>query len=266
MAWEKVCTPKKNGGLRIINLQIWNKICLSRLLWNICRKADTLWVRWVHMYYIKNADVLQKDIKGSGSWITKQVLKIRNDNRLVYMGNGFRTGALYKEQMTHLPKVDWRVFVCKNRARPRAVFILWLACQNKLATKYRMGKFGVATDMKCMFCSYNEDVQHLFFECSYTKKIWEVVLGWLNISHTVQGWCQERKWLEIFCRSKNWRSKFVQVAIAETIYNVWIERNKMVFSRNYSEGLVMDSIIENTVNRIWVSPKYRERVASLLVN
>ncbi|XP_058787562.1 uncharacterized protein LOC131661915 [Vicia villosa] len=168
--------------------------------------------------------------------------------------------------MTHLPKVDWRVLVCKNRARPRAVFILWLACQNRLATKDRIVKFGVATDRKCMFCSCNEDVQHLFFECNYTKKVWEAVLGWLNINHNVQGWCQERKWLEKICRSKNWRSKFVQVAIAETIYTVWIERNKKVFNREYSEGLLVDSIIENIVIRIWVIPKYRERVANLLVN
>ncbi|XP_058766783.1 uncharacterized protein LOC131640401 [Vicia villosa] len=165
----------------------------------------------------------------------------------------------------HLPKVDWRVLVCRNRARPRAVIILWLACQNRLATKDRMGKFGVVTDLKCLFCRCNEDVQHLLFECCYTKKIWETVLGWLNVNHSVQGWSEERKWLERICRSKNWRSKFVQVAIAEMIYAVWIERNKKVFNRDYREGLVVDSIIDNTVNRIWECPKYRDRIAKLLV-
>lgn len=39
VVWEKVCAPKKNGGLGIINLQIWNKVCLSRLMWNLSSKV-----------------------------------------------------------------------------------------------------------------------------------------------------------------------------------------------------------------------------------
>lgn len=38
ISWAKVCTPKKKGGLSLVNLEIWNRMCMVRLLWNLCRK------------------------------------------------------------------------------------------------------------------------------------------------------------------------------------------------------------------------------------
>lgn len=53
VAWKKVCEPKRSGGLNFYDLGRWNKVCLMKILWNLCRKNDSLWVRWVHSYYIK---------------------------------------------------------------------------------------------------------------------------------------------------------------------------------------------------------------------
>lgn len=47
IAWQIMCRPKSQGGLSIINLVIWNKICMLKCLWNICNKSDNLWVKWV---------------------------------------------------------------------------------------------------------------------------------------------------------------------------------------------------------------------------
>lgn len=50
----EVCTPKAEGGLGLRSLKEWNKASMLRHLWALCKKQDTLWVKWVHSYIIKD--------------------------------------------------------------------------------------------------------------------------------------------------------------------------------------------------------------------
>ena len=51
---------------------------MMKLLLNICRKAENLWVKWIHEYYMKNQNVMTGDIKKDSSWILKNVLSQRD--------------------------------------------------------------------------------------------------------------------------------------------------------------------------------------------
>ncbi|KAJ8422893.1 LOW QUALITY PROTEIN: hypothetical protein Cgig2_025984 [Carnegiea gigantea] len=42
VAWQDVCIPKKNGGLGLKNLKIWNKACIAKLVWAVARKKDLM--------------------------------------------------------------------------------------------------------------------------------------------------------------------------------------------------------------------------------
>ncbi|XP_070017034.1 uncharacterized protein [Nicotiana sylvestris] len=57
LAWEKVCYPASAGGLNILDIAIWKRAAISKLLWNLCCKKDKLWVKWVHNYYIKGGQI-----------------------------------------------------------------------------------------------------------------------------------------------------------------------------------------------------------------
>lgn len=211
------------------------------------------------------------DIKESGSWILKKILKLRSEVSLMQQwnkmnhGDKFAIGTVYCDFLKHYPMVDWRVMVCHNKVRPRVVFVLCLVCQNKLATKDRLAKFGVNTYKKCAFCNSDETIHHLIFECSHTKKVWEDVLCYLNTTHNVEGWNQDITWLVKVCKSKNWRRHFVQIVVAETIYAVWLNRNDIVFNSGYRDINIVGSVMEKIVNRIWVFPKYRDRVSHPLM-
>ncbi|KAL0307342.1 UNVERIFIED_CONTAM: hypothetical protein Sradi_6151500 [Sesamum radiatum] len=54
VAWEEICYPKDEGGLGIQHIQSWNVALLARILWNIHRKTDMLWVQWVNNVWIGN--------------------------------------------------------------------------------------------------------------------------------------------------------------------------------------------------------------------
>ena len=53
VAWREICRPKPEGGLGFIDLHAWNLALLSKSLWKIQSKKDSLWVKWVHQVYIK---------------------------------------------------------------------------------------------------------------------------------------------------------------------------------------------------------------------
>lgn len=74
LAWDKVCYPKIAGGLNILDITTWNKVAISKLLWNICRKKDRLWVKWLHEYYGRNRNFFM-DIPKQASWIVQRILK-----------------------------------------------------------------------------------------------------------------------------------------------------------------------------------------------
>ncbi|XP_058779027.1 uncharacterized protein LOC131653015 isoform X2 [Vicia villosa] len=100
--------------------------------------------------------------------ISSQLQPCRDEVRMMHQwgkfqqGDKFKNHKLYDEFVQHYPKSDWSALICKNKARPRAVFMLWLACQHRLATKDRLAKIGVNTDLKCVFYNCSETSQHLF--------------------------------------------------------------------------------------------------------
>ena len=59
VSWDKMCEPKKAGGLGLRNIIQWNKAAIGKLVWNVTQKQDSLWVKWVHALYVKNHDWAQ---------------------------------------------------------------------------------------------------------------------------------------------------------------------------------------------------------------
>ena len=54
VAWKEVTLPKIKGGLSIRNTKAWNKALLSKTLWDIQAKKDSLLVQWVYQNYLKH--------------------------------------------------------------------------------------------------------------------------------------------------------------------------------------------------------------------
>ncbi|XP_058747133.1 uncharacterized protein LOC131620133 [Vicia villosa] len=169
IAWSKICESKKHGGLNVFDLERWNNTCLMKLLRNLNQKVDSLWVRWVHSYYIKSSNVMIVPVKASCSWIHRAILHQRqkaqeqdNWNRAI-QDNRFCKEKVYLELGNVSQPVSWRRIMYGNDARPRAIFTTWMACHGRLATKERLVCFGILNSAECVFCTGVEDIQHLLF-------------------------------------------------------------------------------------------------------
>ena len=74
---------------------------------------------------------------------------------------------------------------------PRQSFILWLASQNRLQTLDRLRKVGITERTHCVLCNQDEETHnHLFFQCNYTKAVWDSISTKGNIRWTNEQWNQ----------------------------------------------------------------------------
>ncbi|KAH0652432.1 hypothetical protein KY289_030110 [Solanum tuberosum] len=63
LAWDKLCMPKTAGGVNFLNISAWNKAAFCKLLWNLSHKKDMVWVKLVHMYYVKGGTLWEANTK-----------------------------------------------------------------------------------------------------------------------------------------------------------------------------------------------------------
>nr|GEV06483.1 putative reverse transcriptase domain-containing protein [Tanacetum cinerariifolium] len=203
--WANVCKPKDEGGL------------------------ESLWVKWVHVYELKGRnfwDVLEKE---GSSWSWKKILRYRSVLRshIVHrIGNGLDTSLWFDNWHAICPlsdfilkrkihcsglsldckvanvivngkkdKVFWRtgsgrltdfsVNTTWNDLRECFDFVPWA----KLVwfSQCKWEKYG---DMKCVFCKNVPDSHdHLFFECEYSKKIWDCLKCMVKMDYAPDRWC-----------------------------------------------------------------------------
>ncbi|KAI5425003.1 hypothetical protein KIW84_030980 [Lathyrus oleraceus] len=120
IAWKQVCSPRCKGGLNIISLADWNKVCLAKLLWNLeCLETTG------YCEYMQNWSL---------------------------MTDHFNMKKVYEHIRGDVPNVNWKGLLHKGLARSQAIFSFSLACHNKLPTKVRLKRFGMVDDDKCVLC------------------------------------------------------------------------------------------------------------------
>ncbi|KAH0679488.1 hypothetical protein KY284_020573 [Solanum tuberosum] len=53
VSWEKMCFPKRHGGLNIKGCGNWNVAYVGKLIWQPDVNRESLRVKWVNGIYIK---------------------------------------------------------------------------------------------------------------------------------------------------------------------------------------------------------------------
>lgn len=78
VSWNEVTKPKKEGGLGINDLLLWNKACCLKLIWLLFFQAGSVWVAWF------KEEVLNGDLRNLWttapnrrfSWQVNKLLKL----------------------------------------------------------------------------------------------------------------------------------------------------------------------------------------------
>lgn len=178
IAWYKVCLPKVEGGLVLLDIKAKNRSFLAKQLWNIHLKSNSLWIKWIDHFYISHNSVWVSDMRKSSSPPWKSICSFRNQ-LLALLGEPFEVIATlqswHNEAGTFIANaheffhfkdnpVSWTKVVWEKWSLLRYNFILWLAVLGKLGTRDRLT--FLSNESLCTLCSKDDESHaHLFFSC-----------------------------------------------------------------------------------------------------
>ena len=63
---------------------------------------------------------------------------------------------------------------------PRVHIFLWLVSYNKIMTRDNLRRRHIIKPLTCVFCSSDESIQHLLFDCVVARIMWALVRDHFN--------------------------------------------------------------------------------------
>ncbi|XP_074282790.1 uncharacterized protein LOC141607335 [Silene latifolia] len=217
VTWDKVCLPKNKGGLGVCDLRRWNIVAVGKYVWWLMQKKDHLWVKWVHCVYLKDRSWQDYKPSHGSSWAWRRICRVKDKMLAGYEGNSwlceegvYTIAASYQWLVNDYPTVDWYQCIWNAAAIPKHHFKGWLWIQGRLLTKTVCDLCGIA----------EEGHEHLFFECSYSKRCLQLVNVWCNGNISQQN--QLDWWREHRCSGN--MDTFVAIFMA-LVYHIWWARN-----------------------------------------
>ncbi|XP_062115678.1 uncharacterized protein LOC133829870 [Humulus lupulus] len=94
VAWERICRPKRAGGLGFRNILAWNKAALGKYVWAISSKKDDLWVKWINSVYIKEQVWWDYSAPMQSSWYWRKIVAVKDTLKSLVDEHQF-SGAIY---------------------------------------------------------------------------------------------------------------------------------------------------------------------------
>ncbi|XP_073262655.1 uncharacterized protein [Populus alba] len=240
VAWKSICLPKSEGGLGLFDLRARNRSFLSKQLWNIHLKSDSVWIRWIHHFYLSSGTIWSIQAHHTSSPLWKAIISVR-DLLLQHCGDSASSITLLNSWsagvgpfLSHAyeffrptgPAVSWGQVVWEQWSLPKHSSILWLAVLGKLRTRDRL-RF-VPPNPNCMFCRRVEESHgHLFFACEWTCRLWAMIKSWLQIERVMQTLASAIRGLRF--QRNSFEARMKRAALSITTYLIWEERNKRAF-------------------------------------
>ncbi|XP_074299809.1 uncharacterized protein LOC141630978 [Silene latifolia] len=93
-------------------------------------------------------------------------------------------------------------------------------------TKDKLFKIGISTDDKCVTCAREpETIDHLFFDCCYSREVVKLVGDWLGMPLPIRDILDWR----LNMRGSKVRIDMINAAVNACIYHTWRQRNTSRF-------------------------------------
>ncbi|CAL4918480.1 unnamed protein product [Urochloa decumbens] len=160
-----------------------------------------------------------------------------------------------KEERTPHNSLLWKIRIpCKIK------IFLWYIQKGVLLTKDNLVKRKWKGDTACCFCSCNEDIQHLFFECHLAKSIWNTISIAFNVRIPVSFADLFGDWLR--CWTKNNR-RLVCVGLSAMCWAIWLSRNDIVFKKTTPNSFLQVLFRGTYWTRTWAKLSKEEEMNNL---
>ncbi|KAF5759840.1 putative RNA-directed DNA polymerase [Helianthus annuus] len=161
-------------------------------------------------------------------------------------------------------EIDWVNIVWFAQCIPRHAFLMWLIMRRKLLTQDIILQWDLSRrkNMNMMCCLlYYENVdshEHLFFECSFSSKVWLMVREKAGMANVDQKWSSIVSWLKARGRSKTAAHFVSKLVVGATAYVIWQERNARLFRNQTRPPDTIRDTIFKTIRYKLMGVKFRQ--------
>ncbi|PWA72453.1 RNA-directed DNA polymerase, eukaryota, Reverse transcriptase zinc-binding domain protein [Artemisia annua] len=299
VAWKTVCTPKSQGGLGLRRLDIWNEALLIKNLWSIASDKNSLWVKWVNMFKLKGRSIWEIQKEQNDSWMWKTMLDLRGKIRSSVwkiVGNGSNTNIWHDQwcnmgvlsniitrrnvydarfqdnmnvdEMVNNGEWRWPVEWVEMYPDLNEIPIPAVDGQSADQTKWKdiNGSFVEFSTKQVWkkLCLQNDEVHwhkvHLFFECEFTKRIWEEMKRKMEDGDMPNSWVNLIEYYGTSPCNNSINSVLKRIILATTVYYIWKERNKRLFTGEVQSSDVVTKVITESIRLQLLGLKVKKSV------
>ncbi|GFY93866.1 hypothetical protein Acr_09g0003120 [Actinidia rufa] len=185
VAWKDIRCPKSEGGLGFIDLHAWNLALLSKSLWNLQSKKDSVDFQTIRKLVLIRNEIFT--LEGSTQTALERVHQWAATGR-------FNTRACYEFFRPKGPKITWAKLAWHHSLMPKHSFILWLGLKDKLLTREKL--INQIDGCSCPLCGAPiESLNHLFFHRSEVRQVWTDIKKWLGFTRALTAIRAAAKWI-----------------------------------------------------------------------
>nr|GEW52257.1 transcription factor VOZ1-like isoform X1 [Tanacetum cinerariifolium] len=263
----------------------------GRSVWEIEKQSNDSWM-WKslldmreatrkHMQYKVGNESLADCVNDNGwkwakDWFTRYpilnkysvpVFNAADEDKMMWCSINRRTrefssSQAWKDFRTSNEEMKWWKVIWFSQNVPRQAFVLWMASKGKLVTQDKLSKWYPGHNRKCSLCLQVEDShKHLFFECEYSKIVWEKMQMMANVENLKNLDECMTKLSSLPCKNSIW-SIVRRLCIADTVYHLWLERNARLFQqKERSTNSIIQHILDSVCSKL-VTLKKREKAQS----
>lgn len=150
-------------------------------------------------------------------------------------------------------------------SRVQCLSTMWVCHLNRLPTRQRIASWGQISSSDCYFCTIETETRdHLFLVCDFSSQLWELVFNRL---------CPRQRlfssWLELLSWTRQSSaaapSLLRKVATQALIYNVWRQRNNVLFNAKRLPPLLIFRMLDRELRNIITSRQRRKRWRDLML-
>ncbi|XP_024972771.1 uncharacterized protein LOC112511401 [Cynara cardunculus var. scolymus] len=231
LSWDMVCRPLESGGLGIKRLSTWNRALLAKHVWDIVRHRD-FFVAFISYRFVHSC--------GFSTFTT-----IRD---LIMSWNGVwpddwcsRFAVIHNSPLPLLndsvcDRVPWGEDrnACSDFTR-------------RLPTQDRFLWKDEPPELKCSLCGQCMDSHvHLFFQCQYAHEVWNSILHITDLRDMPSMW--DHILVVLSDSRRHSKSLKQKLAVAASVYYIWQERNRRLFTEDRRTTLQLIKVILDSIS------------------
>ncbi|XP_062093457.1 uncharacterized protein LOC133799459 [Humulus lupulus] len=170
----------------------------------------------------------------------------KSDLQNAVVNGKFQLGSFYNQRL-RIEKVDYAKPVWCKLSVPKHRFILWQAVNHHLLTWDLLVAHHIpVANTLCPVCDFAEESHgHLFFDCTFSRKVLQLISGWLGGIFWPVNYENWTAWLSKW--KSDWIHHIVAASLAACTYYIWYNRNFCCFKDSCFTAFKIDTLIRQAL-------------------